>query len=352
MRRAHIIHLGIGRVGRELIAQINGNTKHLAQKLGIEFLYHGLFTSKSGLMSMNGLSSDMVLQMIKSNKTSPSYSIEKLIQKMPMPFVLIDTTASDETISYIIQALKKGGFVVLSNKKPLAGTQKQFDVLRKLGGQRILYETVVGAGLPVIKTINDMVDTGDEIIEIRGCLSGTLGFIFSELDNGRLFSEVVVEAKKKGFTEPDPRDDLSGIDVARKMLILSRLLGRKMELQKINLISLYPIDMKNQSSEEFLKQLHNTNKFYKEKITKAKKENKVLRFLGEINDQGSSVGLQEVDRLSDFGRLKGPENLITIRTKRYFQNPLVIKGPGAGVEVTAAGVFGDLIEVVKRVKSN
>ncbi len=348
MKQIHILHLGIGNVGKRVIQQISSSQKRLIEHFSTQFLFHGLFTSKSGLVSANGLSADMALQMLKSNKTSPSYSIEKLIQKMPMPFVLIDTTASDETVPYIISVLKKRGFVVLSNKKPLAGIQELFDTLHKLGGQRIFYETVVGAGLPVIKTIKDMQDSGDEIVEIQGCLSGTLGFIFSELDKGRLFSEVVVEAKKKRFTEPDPRDDLSGIDVARKLLILSRLLGRKMELQQINLVSLCPIDMKNLSADEFLKQLSKIDKSYKEKIVKAKKKNKVLRFIGEINNQGSRVGLQEVDELSDFGRLKGPDNLVVIKTKRYFSNPLVIKGPGAGIEVTAAGVLADMLEIAKK----
>lgn len=348
MRQIHILHLGVGKVGRELLHQISNIEDHLRIRFDVQFLFHGLFTSKSGLVNTNGLAVDTALQMIKDAKTSTFYNVEKLIQKIPMPFVLIDTTASDTTTSYIMQALRRGGFVVLSNKKPLTRSQKEFDILHKIAENRILYRTVVGAGLPIIKTIKDMQDSGDEIIEIRGCLSGTLGFIFSELDKEKKFSEVVKIAKEKGFTEPDPRDDLSGIDVARKVLILSRLLGRKMELQKINLISLYPIDMKNQSSEEFLKQLHDTNKFYKEKITKAKKNNKVLRFIGEINNQGCSVGLQEVDTLSDFGHLKGPDNLVVVKTKRYFSSPLVIKGPGAGIEVTAAGVFADMLEVAKR----
>lgn len=352
MRQVHIIHLGIGRVGRELIAQISGNTKHLAQKFGIEFLYHGLFTSRYGIVDTHGMSVNTALRIVKNKKLLGSQNIGKAIEDIQLPFILIDTTASESTVAYIMQGIKRGGFVVLSNKKPLTLTQREFDILHRIGGCRIFYRTVVGAGLPIIKTIKDMQDSGDEIIEIRGCLSGTLGFIFSELDKGRLFSEVVVEAKKKGFTESDPRDDLSGIDVVRKALILSRLIGQKMELADIQCMSLYPKNLESLSTNEFLAQIRSVDLFYKTRVEKARKKNKVLRFIGEINNQGSSVGLQEVDMLSDFGRLKGPDNLVVIKTKRYSNNPLIIKGPGAGIEVTAAGVFADMLEVVKRVKIN
>lgn len=350
MRQIHMLHLGVGKVGKELLQQICNVEELLRKRFAVQFLYHGLFTSKNGLINTNGFSADTALQMIKANKGSVSYEVEQLIQEIPMPFLLIDTTASDATVPYIVGTLRRGGFVVLSNKKPLAGTQEQFDTLHKLSQQRLLYETVVGAGLPVIRTIKDMQDSGDDIVEIQGCLSGTLSFILSELDGGSKFSEVITDAKSKGFTEPDPRDDLSGRDVARKTLILARIIGQKMELENIQCMSLYPKNLESLNTNEFLAQIRSVDLFYKTRVEKAKRKNKVLRYVAKVSKKVCTVGLQEVDISSDIGSLKGPENLIAIRTKRYSPSPLVIKGPGAGIEVTAAGVFADMLEVVKRVE--
>ena len=246
--------------------------------------------------------------------------------------------------------MDKGGYIVLSNKKPLAGRLKDFNDLHRIGKMRLFYETVVGAGLPVIQTLKNLIETGDEIIEINGCFSGTLGFICSQLSEGKLFSEAVLEAKNKGFTEPDPRDDLSGLDVARKALIISRIIGQKSELKDIEITGLYPVGMQKLSLPDFLLRLKDLDHFYKRKVKQAKKKNKALRYVAKINPIEFSVKLQEVDALSDIGSLKGPDNLILFKTKRYFRNPLVIKGPGAGGEVTAAGVFADILSIAKIVK--
>lgn len=350
MQDLNILHLGIGNVGKELLLQINNNEKQLMKKYSVQLLFYGLFNSKAALLNKNGFSINKALEKIKKSSFFPVYNIQEEIQNIPLPFVVIDTTASSETYPYLLAALKRGGYVVTSNKKLLSGKQEQFDVLESFSGLKFFCETVVGAGLPVIKSIKNMIDSGDQIIEIHGCFSGTLDFIFSQLDKGKLFSEVVLEAKKKGFTEPDPRDDLSGIDVARKALILSRLLGKKKEIQEIKLAGLYPKHMKSLSNEDFLRQLYKLDDVYKEKIAKAKKKRNVLRFITKINPQECSVGLEETYSLNDFGRLNGPDNLISIKTKRYFDNPLIIKGPGAGIEVTAAGVLADILEVVRMVK--
>ena len=239
----------------------------------------------------------------------------------------------------------------MANKKPLAGKLKDFKDLHGIGDQRLFYEVVVGAGLPVIQTLKNLIATGDEIIEIKGCFSGTLGFIFSRLDEGKLFSEAVLEAKKNGFTEPDPRDDLSGLDVARKALILSRIIGgQKTELRDIRLTGLYPKNMQKLNFDDFLKRLKDLDVVYKERIMRARKKNKVLRYIARINPLRCSVGLEEGSVLSDIGGLKGSDNLIVCKTKRYFNNPLVIKGPGAGRDVTAAGVFADVLLIAKTIK--
>lgn len=324
MKKLHILHLGNGNVGQEVIRQIEDQKGKIKHDLGIVLEYEGVFNSKS------------------SDK-----EIKNAIRNVALPFVLIDTTASELTIPYIYAALRCRGFAVLANKKPLAGEQKLFDQLHKIGGERLFYECVVCAGLPVIQPLKNLIATGDEIIEIQGCFSGTLGFLFSQLDAGKSFSEAVIEAKEKGFTEPDPRDDLSGIDVARKALILARLLGGKLELKDIKLKGLYPEEMQKLSVESFLNDVSKLDKFYKEKAEYAKQKSKVLRFVAKVNPKQCEVGLDEVDKSSDIGNLQGPDNIILIKSKRYFNNPLIIKGPGAGIEVTAAGVFANILDVAK-----
>lgn len=326
MKNLYILHLGIGKVGKEVVKQIALQKKEIKKKLKISLVYSKYFNSKNSEEEINNA-----------------------IQQTALPFVLIDTTASDKTIPYIIKALKRGGFAVLANKKPLSSMQETFDLLHKLGRERLFYECVVGAGLPVVCLLKDLIMTGDEIVEIQGCFSGTLGFLFSQLNNGNSFSKAVLEAKKKGFTEPDPRDDLSGKDVARKALILARLIGQKIELKNIKLGALYPEEMHNLSQEDFLKNIRKLDIFYKEKTEKARRENKVLRFVAKVSYEKCSVGLLEVDGLSDIGSLTGQDNIIAIKTKRYFDNPLVIKGPGAGIGVTASGVFSDVLTIARMI---
>lgn len=320
-----IIHLGLGNVGKEVKQIIEKQKEKIQNDFGVSLVYRDAFTSRT-----------------------PEEEIKKTIQLVSLPFVLIDTTASDKTVSLIELALKKGGFVVMSNKKLLTQTQQIFDRLH-IYHKNLFYETTVGAGLPIIKTLEIFLTTADDVIEIQGCFSGTLGFIFSEVEKGSLFSEAVLKAKKMGFTEPDPRDDLSGIDVARKALIIARMLGQKIELQNISLQGLYPKKMETANVEQFLKDISQLDKDYAEKIEKAKQEKKVLRFVAKITKKTCTVGLEAVAKSSDIGTLSGPDNIVIIKSKRYFTNPLVIKGPGAGIEVTAQGVVGDMLEIVKKI---
>lgn len=327
MKILNIIHLGIGNVGKEVVRQISVQKKYSEKKLGVSLQYVKQFDSKNS-----------------------EEEIQSAISSVSLPFVLIDTTASDKTLPYIKQTLQRGGFVVFANKKPLAASQNDFDVLHQLGSERLFYECVVGAGLPVIRPLKDFIETGDEIIEIQGCFSGTLGFLFSQLDAGKSFSETVSEAKQKGYTEPDPRDDLGGVDVARKALILARLLGKKIELNDIQLEGLYPAEMDALTIDQFLNEIKTLDAFYNKRLNHAAEKNRVLRFIAKINAKECSVGLQEVEKTSDIGNLNGPDNIIVIKTKRYFNNPLIVKGPGAGIAVTAAGVFSDVLSIAKIVK--
>jgi homoserine dehydrogenase len=346
VKKISLLHLGIGNVGKEVVAQIQAQKDEIVKQFGLDLVYCGLFTVRNGVFAPDGLSEEKIRNDLSEARYAP-VDIEKMvlhaIDEMETPFILIDTTASDSTFPFLEKTLKKGGYVVLSNKKPLAGSLKQFENLQRLGKNRIYCETVVGAGLPVIQTLKNLLITGDEISEIQGCFSGTLGYLFSQLDTGKKFSEVVMQAKKLGYTEPDPRDDLGGVDVARKALILSRFLGQKKELSDIALTGLYPKEMGMLSVDEFMSEIKKLDDEYAEKVKNAKTQGKVLRFVATVTQTDCRVGLEAVEKTSDIGSLQGPDNIIIFKTKRYFDNPLVIKGPGAGLAVTAAGVFADIL---------
>ncbi len=350
--KINILHLGFGKVGTEVVRQLSDFERVLQSRLNVELNFLGVFNSKTQFLPESGLLASQLIVKMESGGLKEGKDLDQAISKINEPFILLDTTASDQTFPYLIKALKKGGYLVLSNKKPLSGPYKNFKKLMEFGENRIFFETVVGAGLPVIKTIKDMMSTGDEIIKIEGSFSGTLGFIFTELQKGRKFSQVVKEARDQGYTEPDPRDDLSGLDIARKVLILSRLLGQKSELRKINLSGLVPDEMKDCSVEDFMQKLIHLDALYAVRIKNASKKNESLRFLGSVEKNKSSVQLLEIDSSSDIGNLKGPDNIVVVQSRRYSKNPLVIKGPGAGIEVTAAGVFTDILEAIKAIKAN
>lgn len=344
-----ILHLGFGRVGQELIRQLAGFEQPLLRRLGISLKFEGVFRSNLQLTDPDGFSAGEILnkragEFIKGN------NFDRQLSAIRIPFIVLDTTASEDTYPWLIKSLKRGGLVVLSNKKPLAGKLAKFKKIIRFGENRIYFETVVGAGLPIIKTIKEMQATGDKILEIRGAFSGTLGFILSEIQKGRKFSQAVLEARERGFTEPDPRDDLSGLDVARKTLILSRLLGIDLEMEEIKLISMVPPEMAGLTVGEFLNKLPVLDDYYADKVASAGKRGRVLRFLVKISRNSSEAGLQEVSGESDIGTLRGPDNIVVIKSRRYFKNPLVIKGPGAGIEVTAAGVFADMLEAIKTIR--
>jgi aspartokinase/homoserine dehydrogenase 1 len=258
-----------------------------------------------------------------------------------LPFVLVDATGAHSTLPFVKQALRRGGAAVTPNKRNLAGAQSDFDEL--VGSGRMYFETTVGAGLPVIRPLQDLLATGDEVERIEGVFSGTLGFICSELQKGRKFSEIVTEAKAKGFTEPDPRDDLSGMDVARKVIILARLMGRRLEPEAVKLEGLYPDRFDQLSVEEFMKELPSLDAEYARRHEEAAARGLVLRYVATVTPTEATVGLLPVDSSTDIGQLSGPDNIVVIQTKRYHDNKLVVKGPGAGAEVTAAGVFADIL---------
>ncbi len=261
--------------------------------------------------------------------------------------ILVDLTAADTT-PLVLAAVDAGMDVVLANKRPLAGPRRQSSELWEkvaAANQRMLTEATVGAGLPIFDSYRKLVESGDRVLKIEGCLSGTLGFVLTEVEKGKSFSQALRGAMDKGYTEPDPRDDLSGTDVGRKALILGRLLGFAGEPDDVAVESLVPAALRGIARDAFLARLGEMDADWAKRAAAAKAKGATLRYVASVSKDKISVGLETVSRQSPFFGLKGTDNQVAFTTVRYRKNPLVITGPGAGPAVTAAGVLNDLLRL-------
>jgi homoserine dehydrogenase len=262
--------------------------------------------------------------------------------------VIVDVT-SDETGDLLCAALGQGFDVVLANKKPLAGSWRSYaDLLEatSAGGRRLRYEATVGAGLPIIDTYDKLVETGDRVLRIEGCVSGTLTYVVSAVSAGTPFSVAVREAVERGYAEPDPRDDLSGRDAARKALILARLLGYRGASPAAD--DLVPRSLKKLSIPEFMKRVSVLDAEWAARTKREAAQGRVLRYVVTATSRGVSAKLTAVPADGPIGALQGTRNLVAFTTRRYRTEPLVISGPGAGAEVTAAGILNDVYSLAAR----
>jgi aspartokinase/homoserine dehydrogenase 1 len=263
--------------------------------------------------------------------------------------ILVDVTAAD-TSGVLIDALACGFDVVLANKLPLSREQSVVDALHRTAlehRRRVLYEATVGAGLPVIDTLRKLLETGDEVRSIEGCPSGTLGFLFGELGRGERFSVALRRAVALGYTEPDSRVDLSGLDVGRKALILARAAGYRGELPDVPVESLVPAELSNGTHEAFLSRAAEMDAAWEERVRDAGRRGAVWRYRARVTPRSITVGLVAVPLTDPLGSLHGTDNQFAFTTARYCPQPLVIMGPGAGPAVTASGIINDLLSLAR-----
>ena len=340
---------GIGLIGGTLIRQIAKNSEYLVKDHKLKINIVGMANSKKMIFNEDGLQ----LESWKENllQHGNTGNIRDFIQQMTtfnlQNAVFTDCTSSEEVVNGYEEILKQSISITTPNKLASSGNLDFFKKLKKLSKKndvKYLYETNVGAGLPVITTLNDLKNSGDRILKIEGVLSGTLSYIFNSFKENVKFSQVVREAREKGLTEPDPRDDLNGMDVARKILILSREAGLDLNLEDVAVENILPQSCIDAPTiEAFLDELEKSDQYFTDRRIIAESENKVLRFIAKMENGHASVGLHAVDQSNPFFALDGSDNMISFTTDRYLERPLVIKGPGAGAEVTAAGVFAEII---------
>jgi homoserine dehydrogenase len=321
-------------------------------------------TSKKALYSTDYLAVKLndVSSALASSSLAP-LPIPKLVEFLNASgskTVLVDNTSSQDVADAYPLFLSNGISIVTPNKKAFSGSYKLWQDIfsaASKSGAKIYHESSVGAGLPVISTLKDLVDTGDEVTKIEGVFSGTMSFLFNSFaptsGTGGKWSAEVKKAKELGYTEPDPRDDLNGLDVARKLTILARLAGLEVESPtSFPVQSLIPKELESAASgDEFLEKLPAFDEQMEETKAAAEKEGKVVRFVGSIDvaTKQVKVGLEKFDRSHPIAALKGSDNIISFYTKRYGSNPLIIQGAGAGGDVTAMGVTGDLLKVLSQI---
>jgi len=343
--------IGVGNVGKTLIDQISMQQKYLLEEHKLDLRITGLGNSKKMVFDELGLELNNWKNLLHEN--GEAMNQENFVAKMKeynlRNSVFIDNTASDKVPELYKSVLEASISVVTPNKIAASSAYETFTTLEKTAKKfqsKFLYETNVGAGLPVISTLNDLIKSGDKIHKIQAVLSGTLNFLFNNYDGNIRFSEVVKEAKLKGLSEPDPRLDLSGLDVVRKILILARMNGINLELKDVVNNSFIPSEcMETESLEEFYTKLDEHEDVFKNIFNEADSKNERLKYVATYKNGKASTGLHSFASSHPFFNLGGKDNIVLFYTNRYNEQPLVIKGAGAGAEVTASGIFADIMKI-------
>ncbi|XP_030474640.2 bifunctional aspartokinase/homoserine dehydrogenase 1, chloroplastic-like isoform X2 [Syzygium oleosum] len=346
--------IGPGLIGSTLLEQLRDQAAVLKEDFNIDLRVMGIAGSRSMLLSEAGIDLSQWQELLKEK--GEVANLEKFVQHVHgngfIPnTVIVDCTADSVVASHYYNWLRRGIHVITPNKKANSGPLDQYLKLRALQRQsytHYFYEATVGAGLPIVSTLRGLLETGDKILRIEGIFSGTLSYIFNNFIGERSFSEVVAEAKQAGYTEPDPRDDLSGTDVQRKVIILARESGLKLELSDIPVDNLVPEPLRTSASaEEFMEKLPQFDQEWTNKQQEAEAAGKVLRYVGVVDllNHRGAVELRTYKKDDAFAQLSGTDNIIAFTTTRYSKQPLIVRGPGAGAQVTAGGIFSDILRL-------
>ncbi len=347
----HLFCLGTGNISTTLIRQLQEHQTFLQQHNGIQVKVVGISNSRQMVFDADGLPLNNWKHVLESN--GEPANLEEFVQQMKqmnLPnCVLADNTASPAPIQYYEEVFQSNISIVTCNKIGNSSDYQQYKRFKDtafLHGVDFYYETNVGAGLPIVRTLKDLMMSGDRVQRIEAILSGTISFIFNNFKGDASFHDVVKTAQEKGFTEPDPRDDLSGLDFMRKMLILARDAGYPLEAKDVKIDNILPPScLQATSVSEFYTELKAAEDYFEALKKEAANSGKVLRYIGTLDEGKASISLQMVDESHPFYTLSGSDNIISFTTDRYAERPMVVKGPGAGAEVTAAGVFADIVNV-------
>jgi len=343
--------VGTGLIGKSLVKMIADQFTKLSKENLLEVNLIAVANSKKMLFDEMGLRLDSGVDQMKREGEAMNMQVflDRIRELNLSNSIFVDCTSSETVTDFYEAILSANISIVTPNKKANSGPLQKYRTLKSIAfkrGIKFLYETNVGAGLPVINTMNDLYCSGDKVIRIEAVLSGTLNFIFSSFTEGKRFSDVVKEAKQKGYTEPDPRDDLNGMDVARKTLILAREAGVPLEISDIQVENLVPEDCRKAGTlEEFFICLAKHDDQFEAWRKQAESKKEKLRYRSVLENGKTSIGLASVGESHPFYSLAGSDNIILLTTERYHERPMVIRGPGAGAEVTAAGVFADIIRI-------
>lgn len=350
-KQVNLFIAGVGNVGSRLMQQLQNQKEFVREQLGLQIRIAGISSSRKMLLNEEGIS----LENWKENlNAGEEMHLDKFIsfikEKNLRNSIFVDMTANEQVASVYKELLQKSISVVACNKIAASSAYENYRQLKNLAREyqsSFLFETNVGAGLPVIGTLNDLIRSGDKILKIQAVLSGTLNFVFNNYNGTATFSSVVKQAQDEGYTEPDPRLDLSGTDVMRKILILAREAGLKMEMSDIANNGFLPASCMNGSVNDFYKEMEKHEAHFKKLYDEAASKNCKLKFVAQLTGGKASVGLQQINAEHNLYHLYGKDNAVLFYTERYPEQPLVIKGAGAGADVTASGVFADIMRAAK-----
>jgi aspartokinase/homoserine dehydrogenase 1 len=350
-KQVNVFIIGVGTVGKKLIEQIERQSEFLRKNLRLNVRVVGLAKSSNKIFDDAGVELSNAENLLKS---APQMNIleftDLILEKNLRNSIFVDVTANAEVVEVYPKLLQKSVSIIACNKIAASSDYAKYQQLKDLSrefGTPFLFETNVGAGLPIINTLNDLMRSGDRINRIEAVLSGTLNFVFNNYDGLRSFSTVVKQAQDEGYTEPDPRLDLSGTDVARKILILAREAGFNLEMPDIENKGFLPESCLQGSVEDFYVEMEKHESYFRELLENAKSQDLSLKYIASFDNGKASVGLQSIDKTHNFANLSGKDNAVLFYTNRYADLPLVVKGAGAGADVTAAGVFADIIRAAR-----